>query len=235
MWTSNDNKKFGEFVKSFFGGDEKALGFVQANYKSSQFDQAVDIDEKDLDSQTGKKEIVEMMKAGNYSTDSEDPKMAPNDVHYQFTDFIIRTALFHRELDPPEKMALLYGGSPKESSAYLKKIGRVPTYSVIEGEQTVNDFLGKTDATVYEIISAVLLLAKPGPLNEKKRFFDFNGGYADMTANNFAKLYAEEEELPGDQAEIVKAFQQHMNTLAVWANNNNNPVVIIGDSVFMCC
>lgn len=222
MWTTNDDKKFGDSVKWFFGGDEKALGFVQANYKkSSQYSQGVDVDEKDLDPQTGMKEIFEMMKAGNYSADpKEDPKMAPNDVHYQFTDFIIRTALFHREIDPPKNVPKMKGGGVPEANAFLDKIEDVPPMQIVQGELSPVEFLGKNRATMYEIITAMLFLALP---ERTARYFNVQtSNYEQMTSREFAQKFSTTFDFKDDNAKVAQALIAHMKNLASYAGTDYN-------------
>jgi hypothetical protein len=88
-----------ESLIPFFGESEKALMFFNANYEKGIFSQAINTAAQP--EEILNKRIFEMMLAKNYIPSSKEPGMDDNDIHYQFVDFIVRTALLHKELDRP--------------------------------------------------------------------------------------------------------------------------------------
>lgn len=86
-------------LKPFFGDSKATAHFVAGNYFSSVYDKAVN-SESDPASLMGTV-LENIMYARNY-TDSN--QYGENDVHRQFIDFIVRTALFHKAVDPSKMM-----------------------------------------------------------------------------------------------------------------------------------
>lgn len=84
-------------VSLFFGESEKAVPFFNALYKHTNYSNPPNT-ESNPESIEGK-EIYEMMLSKNYTV--KEPDMKDNDIHNQFVDFIVKTALLHRHLDKP--------------------------------------------------------------------------------------------------------------------------------------
>jgi hypothetical protein len=91
---SSETLSLKDSLMPFFGESEKALLFFNANYESSDYSNPINT-KAQPDEIVGKK-IFEMMLAKNYSLENG---MSENDIHYEFTDFIVRTALLHKEFD----------------------------------------------------------------------------------------------------------------------------------------
>lgn len=81
-----------ESIAPFFGFDKRASHFFMGNYASSNYERGITADEF----MTSPAQWVALAK--HYVPSN---KFSPNgdDVHYQYTDFIAKTALFHREID----------------------------------------------------------------------------------------------------------------------------------------
>ncbi len=83
-------------IEPFFGFDKRALHFFNSNYFSSNYESCVN-SEAHPESLFGTRAQY-VMRAENYNpVKGYDPK--DNDVHFQYTDFVVKTALFHREID----------------------------------------------------------------------------------------------------------------------------------------
>jgi hypothetical protein len=82
----------------FFGNDGRADLFIKLflpNFNES-------INEREPTSlSTDHTMAYDIMRAQNYDASSKPAGMDDNDLHYDFTDFIIQTALFHRLIDTP--------------------------------------------------------------------------------------------------------------------------------------
>lgn len=131
-----------ESLIPFFGEPEKALLFFNANYEKGVFSEPINSasqPESILD-----KKIFEMMLAKNYVT--KEPGMEDNDIHYQFVDFIVRTALLHKELDRPTSA---YPTSQKMKASYDQTVEstlkttlrKIDNFDNPRGEYKLSDIL----------------------------------------------------------------------------------------------
>lgn len=80
----------------FFGNDGRARLFIRTfldgNYESS-------INEANPSDLRNNSLALNVMRCANYESSAKLPDMSDNDVHYEFTDFLVQTALFHRGVD----------------------------------------------------------------------------------------------------------------------------------------
>ena len=81
----------------FFGYDGRGTQFVNLNYKGIDFQSPIN-NSKYPDTIRGEP-LFQLMISENYNNIV--PNQQPNDIHHEFTDFIIRTALAHRNIDVP--------------------------------------------------------------------------------------------------------------------------------------
>lgn len=84
-----------ESIEPFFGFDKKALLFFNSNYYNSNYGHESTPSEAALFFQQPQKFV---MSVENFA-DSKTKGMANSDIHYEYVDFIVKTALFHREID----------------------------------------------------------------------------------------------------------------------------------------
>lgn len=83
---------------SYFCGDSQATGlFMEAIYHGSNY--LNPLNTKEQPNVINGTSLENILYAKNYSKSAKIPNMNDNDIHNQFVDFIIRTALFHREVD----------------------------------------------------------------------------------------------------------------------------------------
>lgn len=92
-------QNFNQSMKPFCGNSNATGMFIEANYPGGVYTTILNSD-KNPEALIG--QLVEgIMLAKNYRQNAKAPGMADNDIHNQYVDFVIRTALFHRELDNP--------------------------------------------------------------------------------------------------------------------------------------
>lgn len=92
-------QNFNQSMKPFCGNSNATGMFIEANYPGGVYTTILNSDKRpeDLIGQ-----LVEgIMLAKNYRPNVKVTGMADNDIHNQYVDFVVRTALFHRELDNP--------------------------------------------------------------------------------------------------------------------------------------
>ena len=102
---------FENSFKPFFGDSNATADFVFANFEGSN-DYDTPLNTKENPSLDGKliKNIIYAENYNNYKGDSaKDGEMKRGDVHNEFVDFIVRTALFHRSIDKPTGMGPVLG------------------------------------------------------------------------------------------------------------------------------
>lgn len=89
-----DRSSWLDYITAFFDDDGRAKAFVTANYING-FDKTVNTEENsELLYSTG---LWHIMRCGNFNT--RKGECVEDDIHPDFTSFIIRTALFHRALE----------------------------------------------------------------------------------------------------------------------------------------
>ena len=87
---------FEDSIKPFFGDSNASGHFVSANYEGNNYTKSINTEN---DTSIKGKLLESIIFAKNYKT--KENGMNDNDVHNQFVDFIVRTALFHRDIDKP--------------------------------------------------------------------------------------------------------------------------------------
>jgi hypothetical protein len=172
-----------ESLIPFFGESEKALMFFNANYEKGVYSEPINSDTQP--ESILNKRIFEMMMAKNYTV--KEPKMDNNDIHYQFVDFIVRTALLHREFDRPTT-ALPTAQKMKESfdqavDATLKTtLTQIANFDSkpFPGILPVFDLITNPFPTMSGVVNAAtpvtyanLLEKPPGSNPMQKSYYDF--------------------------------------------------------------
>lgn len=93
------DQNFNQSIKHFCG-DSQATGlFIEANYHGNNYTQPIN-SEKSPELLEGTL-VPNIMLVKNYNSHAKINGMKDNDIHNQYIDFIVRTALFHKELDSP--------------------------------------------------------------------------------------------------------------------------------------
>lgn len=93
------DQNFNQSIKHFCGGSNATGLFMEANYHGNNYTSPVNSSrEPELLYGTS---LENIMFAKNYSQSAKQNGMNDNDVHNQYIDFIVRTALYHKELDNP--------------------------------------------------------------------------------------------------------------------------------------
>jgi hypothetical protein len=95
------DQNFNQSMKHFYGESLATGLFMEANFHSGNFSAPLNT-EREPQLMFGNS-LESIMLAKNYNQ-SVKQNMDPNDVHNQYVDFIVRTALFHREIDNPTTM-----------------------------------------------------------------------------------------------------------------------------------
>lgn len=121
-------KTFESSLSPFFGGNVAAPRFVAATYHGSDY-------RNPLNSAANPDVLMSLLASNvmlvkNYTQASQKPGMGDNDIHNQYVDFLVRTALFHREIDAPTSV-----GSGLEN--VRKSFGEAARKSM---ERTLNSF-----------------------------------------------------------------------------------------------
>lgn len=91
------NTDFYKQLMPFFGYDGRGSQFVNLNYKGIDFESSVN-NAKYPDTIRGEP-LFQLMISENYNNIGASQQS--NDIHHEFTDFIIRTAIAHRNIDVP--------------------------------------------------------------------------------------------------------------------------------------
>jgi hypothetical protein len=84
----------GKALMAFFGNNKKGPSYVAANNKKDLQTSTLNTD-ADLHARENT-DVWQLMRGKNYETPV---KVGDDDVHYEFTDFVMRTALYHNQLD----------------------------------------------------------------------------------------------------------------------------------------
>lgn len=93
------DQNFNQSIKHFCGGSNATGLFMEANYHGNNYISPVNSSrEPELLYGTS---LENIMFAKNYKQSSKQNGMTDNDIHNQYVDFIVRSALYHRELDNP--------------------------------------------------------------------------------------------------------------------------------------
>jgi hypothetical protein len=88
---------FYDDISPFFSNDGRGVQFVHFNYKGNEYESSLNT-AKNSDSIIGEP-LFQLMISNNYL--SKRSNQNNNDIHQEFVDFIIKTALSHRNLDKP--------------------------------------------------------------------------------------------------------------------------------------
>lgn len=90
-------QNFNQSMKPFCGNSNATGMFIEANYPGGNYTSSLN---SEANPEIISGSVVEgLMFAKNYRKDKREAGMKDDDIHYQYVDFIVRTALFHRELD----------------------------------------------------------------------------------------------------------------------------------------
>lgn len=93
------DQNFNQSIKHFCGGSNATGLFMEANYHGNNYTSPMNsLKSPELLFGTS---LENVLFAKNYKQESKQNGMVENDIHHQYVDFIIRTALYHRELDNP--------------------------------------------------------------------------------------------------------------------------------------
>lgn len=93
------DQNFNQSIQHFCGGSQATGLFMEANYHGGIYTKPLNT-QKDPNLLYGTS-LENIMFAKNYNQSSKVAGMSEDDVHHQYVDFIVRTALFHREIDNP--------------------------------------------------------------------------------------------------------------------------------------
>jgi hypothetical protein len=96
------DQNFNQSMKHFCGESLATGLFMEANYHGGNYSVPLNTD-REPQLMFGNS-LESIMLAKNYNQSTKQDKMGDNDVHNQYVDFIVRTALFHREIDNPTTM-----------------------------------------------------------------------------------------------------------------------------------
>lgn len=91
-------QNFNQSLKPFCGNSNATGLFMEANYPSGVYTETINSDKNPEIEGYG---VEGIMLAKNYRPSARIAGMQDNDIHNQYIDFIVRTALFHREIDNP--------------------------------------------------------------------------------------------------------------------------------------
>ena len=81
----------------FFGNDGRADLFIKIFLQNNDFYGSInDLNPKDIENNS---DAISIMMSGNYSKGYKPANMEDNDIHYDFTDFLIQTGLFHKKME----------------------------------------------------------------------------------------------------------------------------------------
>ena len=190
----------------FFGGDGRSRLFTAFFFPTRNFREVINNDDANRIVGTS---AWSVMSAANH----ENSGMNDNDIHPDFTDFIVQTALFHRELDKSTKTgtvvdqlwqniynavynALLIpsGNFGTISSASLNL--QQPAINPSQGNQgTVIESILHQNPTNYQILNAILMsLGKDRPLNSSVDIntnLDFNT-FGQNSLSNYVNTFLDQ-------------------------------------------
>jgi hypothetical protein len=145
--------------KPFFGGSDATAHFVAANYFTSNYKEPINTASNPNTLLGTVLENVMFVKNYDESSKAQGMKGAghDNDIHNQFVDFIVRTALFHREFDRPTTV-----GS-----------GLVAVHDsfTVATEQALNSKLGRSEILREELLNN--MVPTDFELNESSTYFDY--------------------------------------------------------------
>lgn len=168
------DQNFNQSMKHFCGGSNATGLFMEANYHGNNYTTPIN--------SANKPELIQGMSlenillAKNYLQSSKPNGMVDNDVHHQYVDFIIRTALFHRELD----MSTGVGSGIEEIKNSLKEGIELQLNSTIE---TLSG-IGNSRTALRNLLDSVAWIGVNGDqindislssigLNENSTFYEY--------------------------------------------------------------
>lgn len=148
---------FKQSFKPFFGNSEAASTFVAANYAGSGYTQPVN--EQARPELLDNTMAANVMFVKNYINASAG---GPEDLHNEYVDFIVRTALFHRELDYPTDVGSGMGEIRKvlndASTAALRETWRNIKTVIRAPLPSLRAMLNDSDSLV-QVLNAVSIAA----------------------------------------------------------------------------
>ena len=135
----------GDFSRRHLYADD---GDIRGYIYSKQFlvgNSAISVNQTNADSIIGTA-AYDIMRAANY--DRKD-QARDNDVHWEFTDFVIKTALFHRKIDAPtgagNRLELVRPEVERKADAIMNRIG-APAPAATEAEKALAELDSLRDA-----------------------------------------------------------------------------------------
>jgi len=167
------DQNFNQSMKHFCGESLATGLFMEANYHGGNFSAPLNT-EREPQLMFGTS-IESIMLAKNYDQ-SVRQNMDANDVHNQYVDFIVRTALFHREIDNPTTMGSGLDTIRKsledatsellsnkltsfENQGVLNKLLESNAWITSQGDKiTLKDIGISSNTSMYEYVNAVILL-----------------------------------------------------------------------------
>lgn len=197
-------QNFNQSMKPFCGNSNATGIFMEANYRGGDLTKA-------LNSETNPEIIIGqpvegIMLAQNYRQNAKVNGMQDTDIHNQYIDFIVRTALFHREFDTPTTLGSNLEGlrSAFENTTnemFDRKIDMAINIKnpVIFGRNNIDilisNYVNMSTNTFLEYINAFLILSNPQMiLNDRVYISNLTGkcksrdGYLQNLQNKFGDM-----------------------------------------------
>lgn len=166
-------QNFNQSMKPFCGNSNATGMFIEANYPGGVYTTILNSD-KNPEGLIG--QLVEgIMLAKNYRPNAKAPGMADNDIHNQYVDFVIRSALFHRELDNPTTLGSNLAGLKsafevateellsRKASASVPNLATITVASTVAGRPVNANIVNYLDnsSTFLDYINAIIVLRYP--------------------------------------------------------------------------
>lgn len=179
-------QNFNQSMKPFCGNSNATGMFIEANYPGGVYTTILNSD-KNPKELIGQK-VEGIMLAKNYRSNAKVTGMADNDIHNQYVDFVVRTALFHRELDNPTTLGsnlagLLDAFKLSTNEMLSRKAGIIPALSTM----TITSKMGTApvlvknyldpNSTFLDYINTSIILSDPASL------VDFLAGVCSSTGS----------------------------------------------------
>jgi hypothetical protein len=149
---------FYDDISPFFSNDGRGVQFVHFNYKGNDYESSINTS-NDTDSIIGEP-LFQLMIAKNYL--SKVPTQNDNDIHQDFVNLIVKTALAHRDLDKPSTNVADISKTVETvkaelnnltDSIYGDSLRDVQNYPVKDKKQLIDDTsIGKPLPQVYVLI-----------------------------------------------------------------------------------
>ena len=123
----------------FFTGDEKdRRGQLYSKLAMNKTQFGVAVNQSDPNTDRAGDMFLHLMKAMDYTPEKKQPGMHDNDVHNEFVDFIVKTALWHRKLDRPTGLREVSETVESLVNLYMQILGGVSS-----GDLKANEDAGR--------------------------------------------------------------------------------------------